>query len=596
MTDARLVKFESNVGPLSKRIALDAQGKLVKTVPPQMTTGIARRITIMDAGQLALLIEFMKPTEAICLSTLRGGLPDTCRVVTKEKLRLLNGTQPPDLIARSLEFLRYDPGASAFVLLDYDSKGMPGVLRKRIADLGGFRRVLATVLMGLEKIESVERASTSAGLVRTDINIPLSGSDGVHLYILVKDGSDAVRFLKALHEKCWLAGYGWMMVGEGGQLLERSIVDRMVGGPERLAFEGAPILIPPLAQDPTKRAPIVTRGSAFDTINDFPSLTVLETAKLRDLKTIEAQRVAPERAKARDAFVTKQAANLSQRTGMSTEPARRTVEKQCDGVLLPSIVLPFDDDTLQGKTVGDILADPLGFEGATMADPVQGVPYGCNRAKVLLHPDGTPWIHSFAHGRTDYHLAHDESSVRAAVERTDKADVVSTFLRLAIAANLDAVELAELQKATAKLAGVGVNAVKAAYKSAVLDAKDKRRKQIRERREAERAAIDRRPVVGCPAKNAELIPQLDLLSDTLSKSPLAEPPMRNIDDMCTRKKMRRIPDLHAFSSKTANDEVPEGETPLPAPEQPLLSTMTHDEVAIMVERHVGFVGEEDFGP
>src|SRR5262252_2803230 len=36
--------------------------------------------------------------------------------------------------------------------------------------------------------------------------------------------------------------------GLRGQLLERSIVDRMVGAAERFVFEGAPILVDPLAQ------------------------------------------------------------------------------------------------------------------------------------------------------------------------------------------------------------------------------------------------------------------------------------------------------------------------------------------------------------
>jgi hypothetical protein len=44
------------------------------------------------------------------------------------------------------------------------------------------------------------------------------------------------------------------MIGGAGQLLERSIVDRMVGFGERLCFEGAPLLIPPLVQNSSKRA------------------------------------------------------------------------------------------------------------------------------------------------------------------------------------------------------------------------------------------------------------------------------------------------------------------------------------------------------
>ena len=36
------------------------------------------------------------------------------------------------------------------------------------------------------------------------------------------------------------------MLGKAGQLLERSIVDRVVWAPERLVFEGPPILMPPV--------------------------------------------------------------------------------------------------------------------------------------------------------------------------------------------------------------------------------------------------------------------------------------------------------------------------------------------------------------
>ena len=59
------------------------------------------------------------------------------------------------------------------------------------------------------------------------------------LFLGVQDGADVERFLKTLHARCWLAGLGWLMVGAGGQLLERSIVDRVVGTPERLVFEGS---------------------------------------------------------------------------------------------------------------------------------------------------------------------------------------------------------------------------------------------------------------------------------------------------------------------------------------------------------------------
>ena len=129
------------------------------------------------------------------------------------------------------------------------------------------------------------------------------------------------------------------------------------------------------------------------------------------------------------------------------------IVRQCEGVLRPDVVLPFDDPELAGRTVGDVLADPEVFEGETLADPLEGVAYGICKAKIMRRADGTPWINSFAHGRTVYEIRHDAASVRAAMEKAAKDDVVATFTRLAVGADLDAVELAELRELAAKLSG-----------------------------------------------------------------------------------------------------------------------------------------------
>ena len=95
---------------------------------------------------------------------------------------------------------------------------------------------------------------------------------GQHVYLLALDGADVERFVLDAHARCWLAGFGWMMVGAGGQLLERSIVDRMVAAPERLWFEGAPILVPPLEQDAEARRARVVEGEILDTLVACPPL------------------------------------------------------------------------------------------------------------------------------------------------------------------------------------------------------------------------------------------------------------------------------------------------------------------------------------
>ena len=131
------------------------------------------------------------------------------------------------------------------------------------------------------------------------------------------------------------------------------------------------------------------------------------------------------------AFVEAQAKKLVARTGMSEKAARQVIVRQCEGVLRPDIVLPFDDPELAGCTVGDVLADPERFEGETLADPLEGVAYGRCVAKIMRRADGTPWIHSFAHGRTIYELKHDAAAVRKAMEKAAKDEVVATFALLA---------------------------------------------------------------------------------------------------------------------------------------------------------------------
>ena len=190
--------------------------------------------------------------------------------------------------------------------------------------------------------------------------------------------------------RCWLAGHGWMIVSTSGALLERSIVDRMVGGPERLVFEGGPVLLPPLHQDKESRRPIAIDGVALDTVAACSTLSIIERARLDELKARERERLAPEIARAREAFVEVQTKKLVARTGMSEKAARQVIVRQCEGVLRPDIVLPFDDPELAGCTVGDVLADPECFEDETLADPLEGVAYGRCVAKIMRRADGAP--------------------------------------------------------------------------------------------------------------------------------------------------------------------------------------------------------------
>ena len=369
-TPCEITLLTKEDGPLTKRISLTTDGKIKSDGSAcVMVRGAAQRVPVPDVHALAAVIGSARPDQALALGALRSDLPDKVTVVTKGKLGSLNGA---DVIARTADAITYRHRQPTPALLDHDTKGMPASVRDELARLGGFRAALLVVCPDLEDAAHVLRRSTSAGLSRSDTGEQMPGSDGLHDYVMVQDGTDINRFLKTLHARCWLHGLGWMMLGASGQFLERSIVDRMVGGAERLVFEGGPILEPPLVQDAESRRPVAFDGDLLDTLAACPPLTIVEKAQLGELLKKERHRLAPEAALVQEAFVAQRAKRLSERTGLSEPEARKTIERQCAGILHPDVELPFDDPELAGCTVRDILADPERFVGATLADPIEG--------------------------------------------------------------------------------------------------------------------------------------------------------------------------------------------------------------------------------
>jgi len=208
-------------------------------------------------------------------------------------VRKLNGASAPGLITRTLDYFEFRPGL-ALALIDYDLKGMPPEVAARITEAGGFWPALCGVIPALNRAARVMRASTSAGLYRTDTGERLPGSSGCHAFVVVADGADMPRFLSVLHARCWLAGLGWFLLSAAGQLLERSIVDRSVGSPERLVFEGPPVLVAPLKQDATLRRPIATDGEVLDTLKVCPPLSAAEETRPKQVLAREAVQLRPE--------------------------------------------------------------------------------------------------------------------------------------------------------------------------------------------------------------------------------------------------------------------------------------------------------------
>jgi hypothetical protein len=543
-----LTGFTNANGPLTKRISLAPDGTVKSNGDAcLMTRGEAQRVHVADVGALARVIEQMCSNQALALGALRQDLPNKVEIVTKKQLAV-NGSA----IARTGGNIFYRKDASALALIDHDRKGMPLTIADAVRGRGGLWPTLISVVPALQQVAHLTRWSTSAGLFRSDTGERLPGSGGLHVYITVQDGSDVERFLKTLHARCWLAGYGWFMVGVGGQLLERSIVDRMVYAPERPVFEGAPILEPPLQQDQERRRPVPTDGELMDTRGACPDLDVAERSQLRELKLKSAHTLKGESAKVRREFEERQAQALATRTGMSLRSAQQQAARQVEGILLPDVPLPFDDEEFKDCTVGDVLADPERFEGTTLADPLEGVDYGRCMARIMRRDDGTLWIHSFAHGRIIYNLKHNAASVRAAIDRATEKDAAKIFLEMIPHTHFDIGEQERLRKYVAERAEMGVREIDRLLKIAALERADKRKQEARERRA--RARTDPRPQIPRPDKDAEWLPQMDALNSVISKSTAPHPASRDIDDVAARTREISVPKTHAFISSEPEEK------------------------------------------
>lgn len=393
--EIEITVFRSANGPLTKRMFI-ADGKLKSDASAcRMVAGTARRVLLDSPASLAKLMENMRPNEAIALGRLRQDLPDKVEVIMKRKLQ---SAASLNVIARTGDYLVFPPGKPAYLLLDHDRKGMPREVAAKLKDVGGFWKAVTAANPALAGAARIYRRSTSAGLYDKRTGERLKGSANAHVYIVVKEGSDIGRALKTLHDRLWLAGYGYYVVGAVGQLLDRSIIDAAVSGPERLVFEAAPIVMPPLAQDADLRRPRAYEGDEVDTAVAIPPLSDKERTQLEALKAKAAARLKPEAAKARKTW----ARNFAQRRGLSEEEAQRIAAQATNHILEAEFELEFDDAGT--CTVADVLADPDRYVGETLADPLEGIAYGRNKAKMLRRRDGRLVIHSFAHGGINYRL------------------------------------------------------------------------------------------------------------------------------------------------------------------------------------------------
>lgn len=585
--------FDLGDALLSKRISLVDGRVLSDGSACQMATGDAEVADAATAEDLAQLIAGLGSSNALALGSIKDH--QRAQVVTVSELKTLRARVTADglpIIARSRQYIDYPDGFS-WLLIDFDKKGMPDEISAAVAAAGGVWAALVSIAPGLARTARATRASTSAGLRRGDTGEEIAGSGGQHHYVLVQDGGDIDRALAALHELCWLHGFGWYLIGKAGQLLDRTIIDSSVRFGERLVFEGPPEVVPPLFQDAAARLPVAHGGEAIDTRSAIRPLTAYQAACVMRAKQRAGALLEPEAAKVRAQADQLLAKEISDKTRMPLASAMRVVAARHRGALLPHIMLDFDDLGL--ISVATVLADPDKYVGESLADPLEGVDYGRCKAMVLLSRDdpAAVFINSFAHGGARYRLRHDMRTAHAAIDNAEPAHVVDELCAILPQAEIEADERTSLIAAVAAKAKVGVRVIQARLKE-----EEKRRIAAKQARVHEqRLACESRPTYPLPPADAERGPIIRLVDDALAADLSEEPPMRDASGALVAVRMREPWGLHLLTATGSNAEarpdagVESEDFSQSAPPEPLIDALSAVQVGLLVEEHICFEKE-----
>jgi hypothetical protein len=537
--------FEKYSGILTKRISLGKDGQPVSDASAcRMSKGRARRERFSSPGEFARAIAACTSTQALSLGRLGPDLPNEVNICARNKLPGRAGSTTVVTIARTLDSLVFE-GVGA-LLLDIDLKGMPEGLNLPSVDRD-WPKILTAAVPELRGCAMVCRASTSAGLRDTANGRAFQGSGGAHVYVFLSDMSRSKEVLQRISDRLWLVGFGWYWISAGQALLQRSLVDTSVGSPERLVFEGAPLIDLPLEQDAAAREPKVIEGRLLDP-SEIPPLTPVERRKVAEAQRAAKEALQPE-AERRQKLADASAADaLAQKRGISRAAAMEVLLQKRKRDLLPDAELIFTDDRLGVKTVRDVLLDRKAFHRQPMADPIEGPSYGRTTATPLTQRD-PPIVKSFAHGGIEYRLLHTAASLHELIKQEQAAgrDVAKAFTEAGAFSNLSDLELNQLIAVVQRHSGMGKLALKRAFNTASTNAA----RAFNDELEAEHRPTFCVPAITAP--NAAVSIEIDAL---LGEDWGRERPLRDINGRLVRMEARaNIPLLQAIDTRF--DEVRE---------------------------------------
>lgn len=306
------------------------------------------------------------------------------------------------IISRTKDFLKYPENEPGLLLFDHD-KARPGSVGEEAA-LKTYRpteliQLLATIHPGIGSASYVSTPSTSSCIYDADGTELRGEGTGSHIYLFAKEASDIPRYLEVIGKRLFLAGYGRIEFSISGALLQRTLVDLVVGSPERLDFVAGAVCEDGLVQK--LPWPKVHNGEMLDT-ETLPDLSQEEEAQYQAAVAELQERAKPAQEMVVAAYLEKESVKLASVKGIPIEEAQKVILSRQDHVLADDDILYFSHEK-SGVTVAEVLKAPEAYNGKSLADPLEPEYEGGSKTKAKFYwNDGNPVIHSYCHGSQKY--------------------------------------------------------------------------------------------------------------------------------------------------------------------------------------------------
>ena len=327
-------------------------------------------------------------------------------------------------------------GAPAFVLLDFDTKGMPPAVAAELERRGGFWPALVSVLPALGGVARVDAAlDQRRALSRADTGEHAAGiGRRCTSTSRCRTAPTSSASCKTLHERCWLAG---SRLDDGrrqravARTLDRRPHGRCAGAP---GVRGRPDPGAAAARRTSeRRRPVAVDGDAARHAGGLPAAVDRRAAQLRGAaRPRTAQRLAAgSGARRARRSSSGRPSSLVERTGMSEKAARadrRAAVRgrpaaRCRAAVRRSRAWPAAPSPTCWPTRSGSRARPWPIRSRASSTAAA-------RPRSCAAPTARRGSIRFAHGRTIYELKHDAAArAQGDAKQAAKDDVVDDLRR-----------------------------------------------------------------------------------------------------------------------------------------------------------------------